>query len=150
MTTTHEVRRYAKQVIPTSRLCQWRSASQRFVLILILTSLCSLTLTGCKDFWDTTADLLRIDGEEAEAQDQTEVRIKTYVINPEGFEVVLDTETDATPTHLVSDSATELTMQSSGSLVRGNGDPNIALEQGDILILRIDGTTGTVTLIRQD
>jgi hypothetical protein len=107
-------------------------------------------LTGCKDFWDTTADLLRINDKDAEAQDKTETRIKTYVINPEGFEVVLDAEGDPTPAREILDSATQLTMQSEGLLIRGTGDSNVALEAGDILILRLDGSTGTVTLIRND
>jgi hypothetical protein len=107
-------------------------------------------LTGCKDFWDTTADLLRINDKDAEAQDKTETRIKTYVINPEGFEVLLDTEGDPTPTYQIIDSATELTIRSEGLLVRGTGDSTVALELGDILILRLDGSTGSVTLIRND
>jgi len=111
-------------------------------------------LMGCKDFWDKTADLFHIDGGggEADAQDQdlTEVRIKTYIINPEEFEVVLDNDTDQTPEHLISDSATEFTMRSAGTL-RGTGASSIALEVGDILILRLAGSdNSTVTLIRQD
>jgi hypothetical protein len=130
-------------------------ALQRRVLVFILIAFCAAMLTGCKDFWDKTADLFRIDGGggEADAQDQdlTEVRIKTYIINPEEFEVVLDNDIDPTPEHLISDSATELTMRSAGTLVRGTGAANIALEAGDILILRLDGSNnGTVTLIRQD
>jgi hypothetical protein len=115
-------------------------------------------LTGCKDFWDKTADLFRINGGggggDAAAQEPTEVtevRVKTYTINPEEFEVVLDNDTDPTPTHQVYDGATELIMQSAGTLVRGTGGAaNVALETGDVLILRLDGTNGTVTLIRKD
>jgi hypothetical protein len=116
-----------------------------------------MMLTGCQDFWDTTAKLLRIDSGndegngDAEAQDLTVMRVKTYVINAEGFEILLDNDTDPTPTiDEASDSTTRFTMQSAGLLVRGTGDPNIVLEVGDIIVLRLDGSTGSVTLIRAD
>jgi hypothetical protein len=77
--------------------------------------------------------------------------VKTYVINTEGFEILLDNDTDETPTvDEASDSATKFTMQSEGLLVRGTGDSNIVLEVGDIIILRLDGSAGSVTLIRAD
>jgi hypothetical protein len=114
-----------------------------------------MVLTGCQDFWDTTAELLRIGGGDdegngdAEAQDLTTMRVKTYVINTDGFEILLDNDTDLTPEFEVSDNATILTMQTDGLLVRGT-DRNIELEMGDVIILRLNGSTGSVTLIRAD
>lgn len=129
---------------------RWRGTLQRLVFIFVLTGLCGSMLMGCQEFWDTTADLLRLDDGDAEAQDQTEIRVATFPINTDGFEIVLDNESDTTPTHQVFDSATELTMQSEGSLVLGTGGSNIVLEVGDVIILRLNGNTGSATLIRAD
>lgn len=148
---TNELLHNSQQVVSTHWRGGWRYTCQRFVCVLILTGLCGMVLTGCQDFWDTTAELLRIDGgdDDAEAQEMTTMRVKTYGISTEGFEILLDNDTDETPSlDAASDSATRLTMQSEGLLVRGTGDRNIVLEVGDVIILRLDGSAGSVTLIR--
>lgn len=149
---TNELFHNSQQVVSTHWRDRWRYTCQRFVCVLILTGLCGMVLTGCQDFWDTTAELLRIDGgnDDAEAQTLTVMRIKTYVINTDGFEILLRNDTDPTPIlDEASDSSTRLTMQSEGLLVRGTG-ANIVLEVDDIIILRLNGSTGSVTLIRAD
>ncbi len=150
MSMTNERLQRLHQVVATPSRDKLRGVFKRLAFALILTGLCGLLLTGCQDFWDTTADLIRIDGGDAEAQDQTETRVITYVINTDGFEIILDNESDTTPSHRIIDSATEITMQSEGSLVRGNGESNIALEVSDIIILRFNGANGSATLIRND
>ena len=152
MANTNELLRNSQQAVANS----WRNTScpslRRLVFVFIFIGLCASMLTGCNDFWDKTADLFRIGdgGGDAAAQETTDVRIKTYIINPEDFDIFLDKDTDLTPEHQISDSATQFTMRSAGTL-RGTTVGNILLESGDILILRLDGSNnGTVTLIRND
>ena len=80
---TNELLQNPQQVVSTHWRDGWRYTCQRFVCVLILTGLCGMVLTGCQDFWDTTAELLRIDSGndegngDAEAQDLTVMRVKT-------------------------------------------------------------------------
>ncbi|WP_089932834.1 hypothetical protein [Candidatus Entotheonella palauensis] len=150
MAPTDELPQNRPQVAAKPRRDGWRSTLQRLIFVFVLAGSCGLMLTGCQEFWDSAADLLRIDGGDAEAQNLTEVRVKTYTINVDGFEIVLDNESDPTPTPQIVDSATELTMQSEGTLVPGNGNANIELEVADVIILRLNGNTGSATLIRAD
>ncbi|ETW96760.1 MAG: hypothetical protein ETSY1_25330 [Candidatus Entotheonella factor] len=150
MAHTNEPAQDLQQVVAAPQRQGWRGRLQRLVFVVLLTGLCSSMLTGCQEFWDTAADLLRLDGGDAEAQDQTEIRVATFPVNTNGFEIVLDNDTDVTPLHRILDSATEFTMQSEGSLVLGTGESNIALEINDVIILRLNGNTGSATLIRAD
>ena len=125
----------------------WRRLLRRFAWVVCI-GWCAMALTGCSDFWGDVGDLFRIGGGgSAEAQDETVTRVKTYAINTDGFEIRLDNDTDTTPSlGEASDNATILTMNSAGTL--DTGDSNVPLEMNDIIILRLDGTTGSATLIR--
>ena len=127
---------------------RWRRIAQGLVCVFLV-GLFSLTLTGCSDFWGEVGDLFRIGGGgNAEAQDATERRVETFVIETDGFQIRLDNDADTTPTlDGVFDSATQLKMASAGTMVLGTGS-SIPLELGDVVILRLNGETGSATLIR--
>ena len=151
MANTKGLLNASQKTIVTPPRHRWRRLAQGLACASLM-GLCSLTLTGCSDFWGEVGDLLRIGGGgNAEAQDQTETRVETFVIETDGFEIILDNDTDLSPTLSdTSDNATILTMQSEGRMVRGTGSSNVALESGDIIILRLNGETGSATLIRKD
>ncbi len=126
---------------------------KRLRLVLILAGLCGLMLSGCDNFWDTAADLIRIDGGNAEAQTDTERRVETYVIMTDTFSITVDNDGDISPMAVINDSATEFTMRSNGTVsfdTSSGRSTDLELELDDIIIFRPNGATGTVTLIRVD
>ncbi len=130
-----------------------RRLLKRLVLVLILTGLCGSMLSGCDNFWDTASDLLRLDGNNAEAQTDTEQRVETYFISTDTFSITVDDDADVTPTFVVRDSATEFTMQSDGTAsfdTSSGRSTDLPIEPGDVIVLRPSGSTGTVTIIRVD
>ena len=141
----------------------WRGLLRRFAWVVCI-GWCGMMLAGCSDFLGDVGDLFRIGGGgNAEAQTATEERVKTFTINTNEFEIVLDDQDDPTPylgkapdngeessnTTMLALDATMLTMRSEGIMVLGTGD-TIRLEEGDIIILRLNGSTGSATLIRAD
>ncbi len=131
----------------------WNPILKRLVLVLIVAGLCGLMLSGCDNFWDKAGDLIRINGSDAEAQEDTERRVESYVIATDTFSITVDDDVDITPTFVVRDSATEFTMQSTGTAsfdTSGGRSTDLPLELGDVVILRPNGSTGNVTLIRVD
>ncbi len=118
----------------------------------MFTGLCGMMLTGCQDFWDTTADLIRLDGGDAEAQTSRDRdRIRTFVINTNSFLIQVSSDSDNTPTHAVRDGgATEFTMQTDGDVIfdlSGSGNVVEEVSTGDTIIFRPNGATATVTII---
>lgn len=132
---------------------RWRGTRRRLALVFILASCCGLMLTGCKDFWSTTGDLLRIGGDDAEAQATRDTdRVEVFVIESSSFLIRVDNDTDSTPTHVVRDGmTTEFTMESQGTVimnVSGVGERSEEVAVGDTIILSTNGNTSTVTFIR--
>ena len=128
----------------------WRGLLRRFAWVVCI-GWCGMALAGCSDFWGDIGDLFRIGGGgNAEAQTATETRVKTFTINTDSFEIVLEDDADLTPSlDAASDNATTLTMQSDGTMVLGTGGSDrIFLEMNDIIIIRLNGSTGSATLIR--
>lgn len=153
MDTTNDLLQNPRQIISNPWRNRGSCTLKRLVFVLMITGLCGLLLTGCEGFWDSAADLFRLNSDDAEAQDQTRTRIEARAINTDSFRIVLDTDEAATPTFMIHDSTTEFTMQSTGTLTfnsTSGGNENIELEVGDILILTANGTNATVTIIRAD
>lgn len=131
----------------------WNPTLKRLMLVWMLAMLCGLMLSGCDNFWDTASDLLRIDGGNAEAQTDTEQRVETYVIMTDTFSITVDDDSDTSPSIVINDSATVFTMQSNGTVsfdTSSGRDTDLEVELDDVIILRPNGSTGTVTLIRVD
>jgi hypothetical protein len=76
-------------------------------------------LTGCQDFWSATGDLLRIGGEDAEAQANRETeRVETFVIDPSSVRIRVEDDTDSTPGNEVRDGGVIVfTMESVGTVL---------------------------------
>ena len=150
--TNHQLQK-EQQVAPPSSQNPWRRTWQRFLPVLLTAVLCGGILTGCQDFFDTTSDLLRLDGDEAEAQVNRDTqRVETFVIDSALFNIEVDRDVDSTPTHDVRDGgAIEFTMQSTGTVtfnLSGGERRDEPLENGDTVILTLNGNTSTVTIIR--
>ncbi len=153
MDHTNELLQDSPQVVSKPWRRRWCGTWKRLVFVVILAGFCGLMLTGCEGFWDSVGDLFRINGGDAEAQDQSRTRIETHAIATDTFRIVLDNDDDITPSFIVRDGATEFTMQSEGNLsfdTADGSDEDIELEVNDVIILRPNGTTGTFTLIRAD
>jgi hypothetical protein len=153
MADTNELLQNPQQVVAKPWRHGWRWTLQRLVFALIAIGLCATMLTGCRDFWSSTGDLLHIGGGDAVAQATRDLeRVEVFVIDPSSFILRVDNDTDITPEHTVRDGrATEFTMRSTGTVVfnmPGGGDRTEPVEIGDTIILRLDGNTATVTLIR--
>lgn len=111
--------------------------------------LCGLVLSGCdvlEDAFEKAGDLLRITSS-AEAQDEDDQLIETFVIDVTTFEL----EADVVPTVDVSDNATVYTLASDGEVrfTKSDGGSEILdLDDGDKVIER--PASGHVTVIRDE
>ena len=142
----------AQEATFNSQRYGWRSLLGRFAWVVCI-GWCGMALTGCSDFWSDVGDLFRIGGGgNAEAQTATERRVETFVINTDGFLILVDNDGDPTPAiEEVSDGATRFKMASEGTMVLGvGGNDSISLEIDDTIILRLNGENGSATLIRKD
>ena len=113
-------------------------------VILVIAIGCGWLLGGC-DFFDFAAELLRIDTNQAEAQQ--EIRIETVLIDPDSFLLLAD----QAPTIEVKDGATVYTLQSSGSLTftpSGDTAQTLALDPGDVVIERPGVSISALTISR--
>ncbi len=115
----------------------------------VLGLLCGLVLSGCdvlENVVEEAGDLLRITSS-AEAQDDDEKRIETYVIDVATFLL----KADAVPEVVVSDNATEYTLVSDGRVefTSDTGEVvNHDLDSGDKVIER--PASKLVTVMRDD
>ena len=142
----------AQEATVNPRRYGWRRLLRRFAWVVCI-GWCGMALAGCSDFWGDVGDLFRIGGGgNAEAQTATETRVKTFTIDTDGFEIVLDDDADPTPDiEAVSDGATRFKMLSEGTMVLGTGGSDrISLEINDTIILRLNDAAGSATLIRAD
>ncbi len=127
-------------------------AGKRFTAVVLTAVLCVVVLSGCEDFFDELADLLRINGSDVEAQGETtRDRIETFEISFTTFSIRVDQDGDTTPTVDVMDNATIYTMQSNVraefTLTTGEGR-GFDLEIGDRLIARPGA--GTLTIVQEN
>ena len=115
----------------------------------VLGLLCGLVLSGCdvlENVVEEAGDLLRITSS-AEAQDEDDQLIETFVIDVTTFEL----EADVVPTVDVSDNATVYTLASDGEVrfTKSDGGSEILdLDDGDKVIER--PASGHVTVIRDE
>ena len=118
--------------------------------VLFIAVLCGVMLGGC-DFFDTLADLLRINGADVEAQDK-EDRIETLTISIDTFSIDVDNDDDPTPTHTVQQGGIiEFTMQSDGTVRFDSASDSRNREDllmNDSVLLQATGSTAVMTIIR--
>ena len=121
--------------------------------IWLIAVLCGLTLSGCGDFFDEVADLLRINGSDVEAQEDSVVRIEMLTIQTDSFSIEVDEDINMTPTVTVEQGGViQFTMQSEGRVrfTTSGSSMSQVLEMGDRVLLQTSGTTGVMTFIRED
>jgi hypothetical protein len=153
MAHTEELLRNPQQIVANPWRGGWRYPFRHLASVFILAGLCGLMLTGCQVFWRATGDLLRIGGEDAEAQANRDTeRVETFVIDPSSFRIRVENDIDPTPGSEVKDGgAIVFTMESGGTVLftsPGTGDRSEPVESGDTIVLVLNGTTSTVTFIR--
>ncbi len=131
----------------------WRHRRRytHLAVAIALTVWFGLMLTGCQDFWDTVADLIRID-DDAEAQTSRDTdRIETFIIDTSSFMIQVNNDTDSTPQHFVRDGGSiEFLMESNGDVVfneSGSGGRTEEVIAGDTIIFTPNGNTATVIII---
>ena len=112
------------------------------VSTLILAVFCGMLLSGCSDWGDFLADILRINNNDAEAQDEGRSRIEIFDISPGSFILTSDVEPDID----VQDGFTRYTLNDDGTLDLGSR--NVPLELDDRVIER--PASNTVTVIRRE
>jgi hypothetical protein len=149
----------ASSQVSTSRLdsqhlcglsATWQRCRYGATAFSLLVSL-GLPLSGC-DIGSNLWDLIHTEGD-AQAQIFTKrQRVRTFVIVTESFSIETENDDDQTPTVTASDSVTEYTMQSNGTVRfdESNGDSNqlLDVESGDRIIERPGASgTGTLTVI---
>ena len=120
--------------------------------ILLIAIFCGLTLSGC-DFFDTVADLLRINGSDVEAQEDSEMRIETLTIQADSFSITVDDDTNPTPEVMVLEGGViEFKMLSEATVrfASSGSSTSEVLETNDIVLLQSFGTTSVMTFIRVD
>lgn len=132
----------------------WTFVNVRLGMLLIAIS-CGVTLSGC-NFMDTVADLIHLNGSQAEAQTDTQERISTQTIQANTFRIEVDDDANTTPDVMVkSGGVIEFTMPLSFTGIArftplDSDSTFFELEQNDKVLLQINGTTGVVIIIRED
>jgi hypothetical protein len=124
---------------------RYLAPSTQIAFFLVLVTLYTLTLSGCDNLYDA----LKFGDGNAEAQDDLVGgnRVITRLVDLDNFGITVD-DGALSPTldEVVAD-ATQLTMQSDGT-VRFGESGTIEVQTGDIVIIRGSSQTGVVTIIR--
>ena len=128
---------------------RWNLGQPQLTMLLI-GLVCGFILSSCDNFFDTAADLLRINPDEVEAQEDSRDRVESRMIDVGTLVIEVSEDGNATPMDDVQGEATIYTMQSTGEVrFMSNGSTDgFDVESGDKLIFRPGANT--LTLIRVD